>query len=68
MERGVSTGTRTKADQETVSAVIPDRAMTERILDLAGQAGYQAALIDAVAGTVTAWPRFAWIIRAAAQP
>jgi len=67
VERGVSTGTRTKADQETVSAVIPDRAMTERILDLAGQAGYQAALIDAVAGTVTAWPRFAWTIRAAAH-
>ena len=67
MERGASTGTRTEADQGTLSAGIPHRAITERILELAGQAGYEAALIDAVAGTVTAWPRFAWTIRAAAH-
>jgi len=67
VERGVSTGTRTEADQETMRAGHPHRAMTERILEAAGQAGYQAALIDAVAGTVTAWPRFAWTIRAAAH-
>jgi acyl-CoA synthetase (AMP-forming)/AMP-acid ligase II len=67
VERGVSMGTRTEADQETPSACIPHRAITERILELAGQSGYKAALIDAVAGTVTAWPRFAWTIRAAAH-
>jgi len=67
VERGVSTGTRTQADQESLRSVIAPRVMTERILELAGQVGYQAALIDAVAGTVIAWPRFAWIIRAAAH-
>ena len=67
MKRGVSTGTRIEADQVTLSAGIPHRAITERILELAGQAGYKAALIDAVAGTVTAWPRFAWTIRAGAR-
>ncbi len=67
MERGVSTGTRIKADQGHGDAGHPHRAMTERILELAGQAGYKAALIDAVAGTVTAWPRFAWTVRAAAH-
>ena len=67
MERGVGTGTRTEADQVTLSAGMSHRAITERILELAGRAGYKAALIDAVAGTVTGWPRFAWTIRAAAH-
>jgi hypothetical protein len=66
VERGVSTGTRIEADPVALSAGISHRAITERILGLADQAGYRAALIDAVAGTVTAWPRFGWTIRAAA--
>jgi AMP-binding enzyme len=66
VERGVSTGTRIEADPVTLSAGMSHRAITERILGLADQAGYRAALIDAVAGTVTAWPRFGWTIRAAA--
>jgi acyl-CoA synthetase (AMP-forming)/AMP-acid ligase II len=67
VERGVSMGTRIEADRVTSSTDTSHRAITERILELAGQAGYKAALIDAVAGTVTAWPRFAWTIRAAAH-
>ncbi len=43
------------------------RAMTMSILKLADQAGYRAAVIDATDGTVTAWPRFAWTVRAAAH-
>jgi acyl-CoA synthetase (AMP-forming)/AMP-acid ligase II len=42
-------------------------AITERILKLADEAGYKAALIDAPEGTVTAWPRFARMIRTAAD-
>jgi acyl-CoA synthetase (AMP-forming)/AMP-acid ligase II len=67
VERGVSTGTRIEADPITLSAGMSHRAITERILELADRAGYKAALVDAVAGTVTAWPRFAWTIRAAAH-
>jgi AMP-binding enzyme len=67
VERGVSMGTRIEADRVTSSTDTSHRAITERILELAGQAGYKAALIDAVAGTVTAWPRFVWTIRAAAH-
>ena len=44
-----------------------DRAVTERILRRADEAGYKAALIDAPEGIVTAWPRFAWTVRAAAD-
>ena len=44
-----------------------DRAITERILRRADEAGYKAALIDAPEGIVTAWPRFAWTVRAAAD-
>ncbi len=40
--------------------------MTERILEVADEAGYRAALIDATDGSVTAWPRFARTVRAAA--
>ena len=65
MER-VSTGGRTAADQLMVSDRSPDRALTERILEVADQAGYRAALIDATDGSVTAWPRFARTVRAAA--
>ena len=67
MERGVSTGERTEADTLRQSAGSPDRALTERILEIADQAGYRAALIDATDGSVTPWPRFAAIVRAAAR-
>jgi len=62
----VSTGERTAADQLMVSDCSPDRALTERILEVADEAGYRAALIDATDGSVTAWPRFARTVRAAA--
>ena len=67
MERGVSTGERVEADPLIVSAGMSHRAMTGRILELADGAGYRAALIDATDATVTAWPRFAWTVRAAAH-
>ena len=66
MERGVSTGERTEVDPLLVSDCSPDRALTGRILDIADEAGYRAALIDATDGSVTAWPRFARTVRAAA--
>jgi AMP-binding enzyme len=62
----VSTGERTAADQLMVSDCSPDRALTERILEVADEAGYRAALIDATDGSVTAWPRLARTVRAAA--
>jgi len=62
----VSTGERSAADQLMVSDRSPDRALTERILAIADEAGYRAALIDATDGSVTAWPRFARTVRAAA--
>jgi hypothetical protein len=67
VERAVGTGTRVEADPAFLSAGMPHRAITERILEIVDEAGYKAALIDAVAGTVTAWPRFAQIVRAAAD-
>ncbi len=67
MESGVSTGERMEADPPIVSAGTPHRAMTERILETADEAGYRAALIDAADGTVTAWPRFARTVRAASH-
>ena len=67
MERGVSTGERAEADPLIVSAGLSHRAMTTSILELADEAGYRAALIDATGVTVTAWPRFAWTVRAAAH-
>jgi acyl-CoA synthetase (AMP-forming)/AMP-acid ligase II len=67
MERSVSTGTRIEAAPLSVSAGESHRAITERVLGRADQAGHRAAVIDAVDGTVTAWPRLAWTIRAAAH-
>lgn len=67
MECGVSTGERVDADPLIVSADMAHRAMTMSILELADEAGYRAALIDATDATVTAWPRFAWTVRAAAH-
>lgn len=66
MERVVSTGECAEADP-LMSAAGPDRAVTERILDIADEAGHRAALADATNGTVTAWPRFARSVRAAAR-
>jgi len=65
VERGVTTGERTETEPLMVSAGRADRAMTERILQTADEAGYRAALIDATDGSVTGWPRFAWTVRAA---
>jgi acyl-CoA synthetase (AMP-forming)/AMP-acid ligase II len=67
VELGVSTGERAETGPLVVSAGMPHRAMTERILEVADGAGYRAALIDAASGTVTAWPRFARTVRAAAH-
>ncbi|HTQ89860.1 MAG TPA: AMP-binding protein [Streptosporangiaceae bacterium] len=67
MERGVSTGERTKAGPLRPSAGSPDRAVTGHILEVADEAGYRAALIDATDGSVTPWPRFASTVRAAAD-
>ncbi len=65
MERGVSTGECT-ASPVVLSAGTSHRAVTGRILEAADLAGSRAALVDATDGSVTAWPRFAWIIRTAA--
>ena len=67
MERGVSMRTPIEADPLILSAGSSRRAVTERILALADQSGPKAAVIDAVDGTVTAWPRFGWTIRLAAH-
>jgi len=67
VERGVSTGERTETDPLIMSAGMSHRALTGHILILADEAGYRAALIDAASGTVTAWPRFARTVRAAAH-
>jgi hypothetical protein len=67
VERGVSTGTRIETDPLTLSAGTSHRAITERILERAEEAGYRAALIDAPEGTVTGWPRFARTVREAAD-
>jgi AMP-binding enzyme len=67
VERGVSTGERVEADPLIVIEGRPDREVTDRILAIAGEAGHRAALVDAADGTVTAWPRFARTVRAAAR-
>ena len=66
MESGVRTGQCTAAAPLTVNAGMSRRAMTDRILETADQAGSRAALVDATDGSVTAWPRFARTVRAAA--
>ena len=65
MERGVGTG-ECVARPVVLSAGTSHRAMTGRILETAGLAGSRAALVDATDGSVTAWPRFARIVRTAA--
>jgi acyl-CoA synthetase (AMP-forming)/AMP-acid ligase II len=67
VERGVSMRTPIEADPLILSAGRSHHAVTERILALADQSGSKAAVIDAVDGTVTAWPRFGWTIRLAAH-
>jgi hypothetical protein len=66
VERGVGTGARIEAEALTLTAGVSHRAITERILWHADRAGQGAALIDTADGTVTAWPRFAQTVRAAA--
>jgi AMP-binding enzyme len=65
VERGVGTG-ECVARPVVLSAGTSHRAMTGRILETAGLAGSRAALVDATDGSVTAWPRFARIVRTAA--
>jgi AMP-binding enzyme len=72
VELGISAGASIEADLQTQVVDTPQRAMTEHILALADQAGYGAALIDAVGtgpggAAVTTWPQFAYMVRAAAQ-
>jgi len=67
VERAVSTETRVEANPPSLSAGMAHSSITERILSLVDGAGHKAALIDAVAGTVTGWPRFAQTVRAAAD-
>jgi len=71
VELGISAGASIEADRRPRRADAPQRAVTEHILALADQAGYGAALIDAVAGprdaAVITWPQFAHMIRAAAR-
>ena len=72
MELGISAGAGIEADLRTRCAEAPQRAVTEHILDLADQAGYGAALIDAVTegsgeASVITWPQFAHMVRAAAR-
>jgi AMP-binding enzyme len=72
VELKISAGAGIEADLRTLHAEAPQRAVTEHILALADQAGYGAALIDAVAQghaevAVITWPQFAHMIRAAAR-
>ena len=61
VDHAVTAGTRRP---ETGSS---QRTITERILELSHAFGHKAALIDAPQGTVTAWPRFGQMVRAAAD-
>ena len=72
MELGISARSGLEADLRTACAHASRRAVTDYILALADQAGYGAALIDAVAqgsseASVITWPQFARTIRAAAD-
>jgi len=65
VELGVTTGANTKADP--LRADISQQAITEQILGLADRAGYAAALIDGVEGTVMTWLQFARTVRMSAR-
>jgi len=68
---GISAAAGVEADLPSLRADTPQRAVTEHILALADQAGFGAALIDAVAGPgeipVITWRQFAHMVRAAAR-
>jgi hypothetical protein len=71
VELGIGAGAGVEADLRTRRADAAQRAVTERILALADEAGYRAALIDAVTqgsgeASVITWPQFARMVRAAA--
>ena len=72
MELEISAGAGIEAELRTLRADAQQRAVTEHILALADQAGYGAALIDAVAlghaeAAVITWPQFAHMVRTAAR-
>jgi acyl-CoA synthetase (AMP-forming)/AMP-acid ligase II len=72
VELEISAGAGIEAELRTLRADAQQRAVTEHILALADQAGYGAALIDAVAlghaeAAVISWPQFAHMVRAAAR-
>jgi AMP-binding enzyme len=72
VELGNGAGAGVKEDPRTRRADAARRAVTERILALADEAGYRAALIDAVTqgsgeASVITWPQFARMVRAAAR-
>jgi len=72
VELEISAGAGIEAELRTLHADAQQRAVTEHILALADQAGYGAALIDAVAlghaeAAVITWPQFAHMVRAAAR-
>jgi hypothetical protein len=72
VELEISPGAGIEAELRTLHADAQQRAVTEHILALADQAGYGAALIDAVAqdraeAAVISWPQFAHMVRAAAS-
>ena len=72
MELGISAGAGIETDLRTRRADAAQRAVTEHILAVADQAGYGAALIDAVTegsgeASVITWPQFAHMVRAAAR-
>jgi hypothetical protein len=71
VELGISAGAGLETDLRMARAEASRRAVTDHILALADQAGYGAALIDAVAqgaseASVITWPQFARMIRTAA--
>jgi AMP-binding enzyme len=72
VELEISAGAGIEAELRTLHADAQQRAVTEHILAVADQAGYGAALIDAVAlghaeTAVITWPQFAHMVRAAAR-
>jgi len=72
VELGISAGADVEADLRTARADASRRTVTDRILAVADQAGYGAALIDVVTpgaseASVITWPQFARMIRAAAD-
>jgi hypothetical protein len=72
VELEISAGAGIEAELRTMHADVQQRAVTEHILALADQAGYGAALIDAVTlghaeAAVITWPQFAHMVRAAAR-